>query len=51
MATLTLCDLYKRYLRPSAGERESMHVLRLSTFGWGAIYYMTLSKQWLAAVG
>jgi SSS family solute:Na+ symporter len=37
MATLTLCDLYKRYLRPSAGERESMHVLRLSTFAWGAI--------------
>jgi SSS family solute:Na+ symporter len=37
MATLTLCDLYKRYLRPAAGERESMHVLRLSTFAWGAI--------------
>jgi SSS family solute:Na+ symporter len=37
MATLTLCDLYKRYLRPAAGERESMHVLRLSTLAWGAI--------------
>jgi SSS family solute:Na+ symporter len=37
MATLTLCDLYKRYLRPTAGERESMNVLRLSTFAWGAI--------------
>jgi SSS family solute:Na+ symporter len=37
MATLTLCDLYKRYLRPNAGERESMHVLRLSTLAWGAI--------------
>jgi succinate dehydrogenase/fumarate reductase cytochrome b subunit len=23
----------------------------LAAFGWGAIYYMTLSKQWLAAVG
>ena len=22
----------------------------LAAFGWGAIYYMTLSKQWLAAV-
>jgi hypothetical protein len=22
-----------------------------AAFGWGAIYYMTLSKQWLAAVG
>ena len=24
MATLTLCDLYQRYFRPNAGERESM---------------------------
>ena len=23
----------------------------LAAFGWGAIYYMALSKQWLAAVG
>ena len=23
----------------------------LAAFGWGAIYYMTLSKQWLVAVG
>jgi len=23
----------------------------LAAFGWGAAYYMTLSKQWLAAVG
>src|SRR3977135_3405368 len=23
----------------------------LAAFGWGAIYYMTLSKQWLAAGG
>jgi len=23
----------------------------LAAFGWGAIYYMTLSKQWLAVVG
>jgi SSS family solute:Na+ symporter len=37
MATLTLCDVYKRYLRPAASERESMHVLRLSTFAWGAV--------------
>jgi SSS family solute:Na+ symporter len=37
MATLTLCDLYKRYLRPTAGECESMNVLRLSTFAWGVI--------------
>ena len=35
MATLTLCDLYKRYFRPNAGERESMRVLRLSTLLWG----------------
>jgi SSS family solute:Na+ symporter len=35
MATLTLCDLYKRYWRPEAGERESMWVLHVSTVGWG----------------
>jgi len=37
MATLTLCDLYQRYLRPQAGEREAMRVLHLSTLFWGAI--------------
>ena len=36
MATLTLTDLYKRYLRPAAGERESMRVLHVSTLLWGA---------------
>jgi SSS family solute:Na+ symporter len=35
MATLTLADLYKRYFRPHAGERESMRVLHTSTIGWG----------------
>jgi SSS family solute:Na+ symporter len=35
MATLTLCDIYKRYFRPQAGERESLRVLQLSTLGWG----------------
>jgi SSS family solute:Na+ symporter len=35
MATLTLCDVYKRYLRPAASERESLHVLRLATLAWG----------------
>jgi SSS family solute:Na+ symporter len=37
MATLTLCDLYRRYLRPRATERESLWVLRLSVLGWGAL--------------
>jgi SSS family solute:Na+ symporter len=36
MATLTLCDVYQRYFRPQATERESMWVLYLSTFFWGA---------------
>jgi solute:Na+ symporter, SSS family len=36
-ATLTLADLYKRFLRPRAGERESMGVLYLSTLGWGLV--------------
>ena len=35
MATLTLEDLYKRYFRPDAGERESLLVLRISTVVWG----------------
>lgn len=35
MATLTLRDLYQRYLRPGATERESLVVLRLSTLLWG----------------
>ncbi len=35
MATLTLCDLYKPYLRPTAGERESLRVLHISTLAWG----------------
>ena len=34
-ATLTLCDLYRRYLRPGAGERESMAVLRVATLFYG----------------
>jgi SSS family solute:Na+ symporter len=37
MATLTFCDIYQRYVRPQAGERESMLVLRLATLGWGAL--------------
>ncbi|MGD9635325.1 MAG: sodium:solute symporter [Pirellulales bacterium] len=35
MATLTFCDIYQRYLRPQAGQRESMFVLYLATFVWG----------------
>jgi solute:Na+ symporter, SSS family len=34
-ATLTLCDLYKRYFRPQATARESMLVLRFATLGFG----------------
>lgn len=30
-ATLILCDLYKRYVRPHSTERESMRVLHIST--------------------
>lgn len=26
-------------------------IAAIAAFGWGAAYYMTLSKQWLAAVG
>jgi SSS family solute:Na+ symporter len=35
MATLTLCDLYKRYWRPEPDDRQSMRVLRAATLFWG----------------
>ena len=37
MATLSLCDVYKRYVRRGAGERESLIVLRASTLLWGVL--------------
>ena len=37
MATLTLVDGYKRYLRPAAGDRESLWVLHSSTLLWGLL--------------
>lgn len=36
-ATLTLCDLYKRYLRPGASAGESMAILRIATIGYGVL--------------
>lgn len=36
-ATLVLCDLYKRYVRPDAGNRESIAVLRLAVLASGVI--------------
>lgn len=36
-ATLLLTDFYQRYLRPEAGERESMWVLHLGTLIWGLL--------------
>jgi SSS family solute:Na+ symporter len=37
MATLTYCDLYQRYLRPQATDREGVIVLRAATLAWGAV--------------
>jgi SSS family solute:Na+ symporter len=37
MATLSLCDVYKRYVKPDADERESLLVLRVSTLLWGVL--------------
>ena len=34
-ATLILCDVYRRYFRPGAGEHESMRVLHVTTMVWG----------------
>jgi SSS family solute:Na+ symporter len=36
-ATLILADIYQRYFRKNAGQRESMRVLRLTTLVWGAL--------------
>ncbi|MBN2476441.1 MAG: sodium:solute symporter [Pirellulales bacterium] len=36
-ATIVLSDVYKRYLRPEAAERESMHVLHVATLMFGAL--------------
>lgn len=36
-ATVLLCDLYRVYVRPAAGEREAMRFLRAATLGMGAL--------------
>ena len=41
MATLTLCDIYRRYFRPEATERESMRVLQFATLGFGVLGTLT----------
>jgi SSS family solute:Na+ symporter len=40
-ATLVLCDVWQRLIRPQAGERESMRVLYVSTFVFGIIGTLT----------
>ena len=40
-ASLILCDVYKRYLRPEATERESMAVLYGATFVFGFVGTVT----------
>ena len=37
VATITLCDLYQRYVRPRASAGECMRVLYGSTVAWGVI--------------
>jgi solute:Na+ symporter, SSS family len=36
-ATIILSDIYKRYIRPQAGEKESMRVLYGATLLWGTL--------------
>jgi len=36
-STIILTDIYKRFFRPQAGEKESMRVLHLSTLAWGVL--------------
>ena len=40
-ATLYLCDIHRRYLRPGASERESMLALHISTIVMGALSIVT----------
>jgi len=40
-ATLYLCDIHRRYIRPQASEKESMLVLHLSTLIMGALSVVT----------
>jgi solute:Na+ symporter, SSS family len=40
-ATLWLCDVHRRYIRPEAGERESMIVLYAGTLVFGVIATVT----------
>ncbi|WP_157605315.1 sodium:solute symporter [Schlesneria paludicola] len=40
-ATLYLCDIHRRYLRPNASERESMMALHASTLVMGALSILT----------
>jgi SSS family solute:Na+ symporter len=35
VSTITLCDLYERYIKPEPTEREKMLVLWVSTLAWG----------------
>lgn len=40
-ATLYLCDIHRRYVRPQATDREAMLVLRLTTLVMGALSTLT----------
>lgn len=40
-ATLVLCDIYKRFIKPSAGEGESMRVLYGATLVFGVVGTLT----------
>ncbi len=44
-ATLYLCDIHRRYLRPAASDRESLWVLRITTIVMGAISTVAAIKM------
>jgi SSS family solute:Na+ symporter len=48
MATLTFNDIYKPYVSPQAGERESMRVLHVATVLWGVL--MIGAAIWAASI-
>ncbi|MCD6337842.1 MAG: sodium:solute symporter [Verrucomicrobia bacterium] len=46
-ATLVLCDIYRRYFQPAAGEREALWVLRITTLlagGAGTLAALALTR-------
>jgi Na+(H+)/acetate symporter ActP len=49
LASATIVDFYRRWIRPRASEREALQASRLATLGWGAL--ATGAALWLGGGG